>query len=264
MFTVEAYTQGERFQIEKRRLFARAWLPFCAAGQLAGPGRFVNHALGGWPIVAIRGADGIARAFRNVCKHQGMPVVEQPTGQCDALRCRYHGWTYDLAGALVAAPPQVAPEDPGAPIHRLAALTLHEHDGIIQVREPAPDGAPPELGSRGRDFVEALSIDADANWKSVVEWQLADPAWHYVWPLAFVAERGVPRIVRQIVPRSFTRTRLVDLVFGAITERDALLADQRRAQLGAQSVQQARAAGDGGAAVSTVEAFRRRVAEIGG
>ncbi|MBI3513025.1 MAG: Rieske (2Fe-2S) protein [Proteobacteria bacterium] len=153
-FPPEAYSQGERFQLEKRRLFTSAWLPFCAAGQLAAAGSFVSHTLGGWPMVAIRGDDGVARGFRNVCRHQGMPVVEQPTGQCAALRCRYHGWTYDLTGALTAAPPPVAPADPAAPIHHLDALALAEAGGMMHLRgRDGDDTAPPDVGVDGLDFV---------------------------------------------------------------------------------------------------------------
>jgi nitrite reductase/ring-hydroxylating ferredoxin subunit len=261
MIAAEAYTEGERFQVEKRRLFARAWLPFCAAGQLAAAGDFVSHTLGGWPIVAIRGSDGVVRAFRNVCKHQGMPVVERPSGQCAALRCRYHGWTYDLAGALTAAPPLVAPADPGAAIHHLDALRRVEVDGIVQVRDRGDADAPATLGAGGRAYVDALSLDVDANWKSAVEAGLADAAWRFVWPLAFVAERGALCVVRQVVPRSFTRTRLIDLVFadGAIA-RDALNTDLQRAKAAAQAAQQARAAGDGGAPDTAIDAFRARLA----
>ena len=258
-FAVEAYTQGDRFQLEKRRLFARAWLPFCAAGQLARAGDFVSHTLGGWPLFAIRGADGVARGFRNVCRHQGMPVVERPSGQCDALRCRYHGWTYDLTGALTAAPPQVAPSDPTAALHHLDALGLVETDGIIHLRDRDGDDAPPsDVGAAGLDFVAAHSRDVDANWKTVIEWQLADAAWRFVWPIAFVSERGASRVVRQVVPRSFTRTRLVDLVFGSAD--DALAAQAQRAQTSAQELQKARAAGDGGPESSAVAAFRDRLA----
>ena len=258
-FSAEAYAQGERFQLERRRLFARTWLPFCAAGQLAAPGDFVSQTVGGWPMVAIRGADGLARGFRNACKHQGMPVVEKPAGRCDVLRCRYHGWTYDLAGALIVAPPPVAPADPSAPFNPLDALALAERDGIVHLRGRGDDAAPlADLAVAGLDFVAAHSLDLDANWKTAIEWQLGDEAWTFVWPIAFVAARGDARIVRQVVPRSFTRTRLIDLVFGAAM--DAAASDAQRAKTGAQDLQTRRAAGDGGPASPAVDGFRERLA----
>jgi len=253
-FDAAAYTQGERFQLERRRLFAEAWLPFCASGQLSGPGAFVTHALGGWPLLAIRGPDGVARAFRNVCRHQGMPVLEKPAGSCEALRCRYHGWTFDLTGAFVSAPPLVAPPDPDAAIHHLDDLSLDEAGGIIQVRGRAREPVPaPRLEPGGR-FIDAATTDVDANWKTVVECLLADPAWRFTWPIAFQRET----VVRQIVPRSFARTRVIDLRFGDAATDAATL------KVGAEALQARRAAGDGAAETPAVEAFRARLVTVCG
>jgi nitrite reductase/ring-hydroxylating ferredoxin subunit len=261
-FDPAAYTQGERFQLERRRLFGEAWLPFCARGQLAEPGAFVTHALGGWPVVAVRGRDGVARAFRNVCRHQGMPVVEQPAGIVESLRCRYHGWTFDLTGAFAAAPPPVAPSDPDAAIHHLDALSVAESGSLIHVRSRGRDTTPApfvELG--GAPFITAASTDVDANWKTVIECQLADPAWRFLWPIAFLGTT----VVRQIVPRSFSRTRVIDLRFGpASGGATALTADAAVLKAGAETLQARRAAGDGAAESPAVEAFRARLVEVCG
>src|SRR5438477_1036950 len=107
-----AYTKGEQFQRERHALFAGEWLPFGASGQIPGAGDFVSHSIGGWPLFAIRGGDGVARGFHNVCRHQSMPVVEQAGGSCEMLRCRYHGWTYAPSGKFLEAPPRVAPVEP--------------------------------------------------------------------------------------------------------------------------------------------------------
>ncbi|MBV8166975.1 MAG: Rieske (2Fe-2S) protein [Alphaproteobacteria bacterium] len=253
-FDAAAYTQGERFQLERRRLFAEAWLPFCASGQLPAPGAFVTHALGGWPLVAVRGPDGVARAFRNTCRHQGMPVVETPAGSCEALRCRYHGWTFDLTGAFVSAPPLVAPSDPEAAIHHLDELTLDEAGGMILVRGRAREPAPAPRLAPGGAFAGAATTDVDANWKTVVEHLLTDPAWRFAWPIAFLGET----VVRQIVPRSFSRTRVIDLRFGdAATDAAAL-------KSGAEALQARRAAGDGAAETPAVEAFREQLFAVCG
>jgi nitrite reductase/ring-hydroxylating ferredoxin subunit len=253
-FGPDAYAQGERFQLEKRRLFADAWLPLCASGQLAGPGAFVSHTIGGWPLVAIRARDGVARAFRNVCRHQGMPVVEKPAGTCEALRCRYHGWVYDLTGAFVSAPPLVAPSDPEAAMHHLDALTLDEAGGVIQVRGRARGETPaPRFDLGDAAFTGATSLDIDANWKTVIEFLLPDPAWRFVWPLAFVGGAASTRVVRQIVPRSFVRTRVVDLLFG-----DGTL-DVAGVKAGAEALQARRAAGDCASDDSRVEQFQQQL-----
>jgi nitrite reductase/ring-hydroxylating ferredoxin subunit len=269
-FPAEAYSQGERFQLEKRRLFAKAWLPFCAAGQIAAAGQFVSHSIGGWPLFAIRGADGTARGFRNLCRHQGMPVIEQPAGQCDRLRCRYHGWTYDQTGALVEAPPLFAPADPAAPMHHLEALTACEADGMIVVRGRGADDAPlSAFGIGDADYLDAVTTDIDANWKAVIEALLADESSRFVWPIALVGAIGGVRVVRQIVPRSFSRTRLVDLLFSVRGVDPAAAVDvardpARQAKAAAQALQARRAAGDDDADAPAVAAFHTRLAAVCG
>src|SRR5205807_5761918 len=106
------YAQGDAFQAEKRTIFSSEWLPLCAEAQVAGPGDFLSATVGGWGVVAVRDKAGEVRVLRNACRHQNMPVVGTPTGNCESFRCRFHGWTYDLAGRFVSAPPPVAPPDP--------------------------------------------------------------------------------------------------------------------------------------------------------
>ena len=129
--TVADYTEGEAFQSEKRTVFAREWLPLCHAGQVPGAGHFAAQSVGGWPLFAVRGRDGAVRAFRNVCRHQNMQVVEKAAGQCDELRCRYHGWTYDLAGRFVTAPEPVAPPDRLAASNNLPPLPTVDVRGFV-------------------------------------------------------------------------------------------------------------------------------------
>lgn len=247
-FGPEAYSEGERFQLEKRRLFADTWLPLCAGGQLAAPGAFVSQSIGGWPLMAVRGSDGVARGFRNVCRHQGMAVLEKPAGTCESLRCRYHGWVYDLTGAFVSAPPLVAPKDPADAIHHLDALALDEAGGMIQVRGRARTAVPAPRFAVDGPFAGATTTEIDANWKAVVECLLTDPAARFVWPLAVVGAG----VVRQIVPRSFLRTRVIDLSFGAAAPVGLKAA--------AESLQARRAAGDASAEAPAVEAFWSQLA----
>jgi nitrite reductase/ring-hydroxylating ferredoxin subunit len=261
-FPPEAYTQGDQFQREKATLFAREWLLLAARGQLAAPGRFVSHTVGGWPLFAIAGEDGAVRAFRNQCRHQQMPVVEKAEGECAELRCRFHGWTYDLAGRFVSAPPLVAPADPDAARNGLDPVGVLLADGLVLIRiDQGGVTEVPSIPLEGRRFSGAVTSDAGANWKAAAE-ALIEQGWRLVWPLALVRDEGGARIVRQLVPRSFLRTRLVDLVFGdgppLPLERvgEAARADARAAEL-----RQARLAE--GAAVpasAAVAAFRERVA----
>ncbi|HEX9464511.1 MAG TPA: Rieske (2Fe-2S) protein [Alphaproteobacteria bacterium] len=260
----EAYTQGEQFQRERRNLFGRAWLAFCAPGQAREPGAFVSHTIGGWPLFVQRGADGMLRAFHNVCRHQGMPVIEKPTGKCDQLRCRYHGWTYDLTGALVTAPPMVAPADMSA--QHLNAISIAEADGLVFVGVKPTTAAPAPLGLDTAALESAATTDVFCNWKTLVEALLPDESWQLAWPNILSRTVNGTRLVRQIVPRSFNRTRIVDLVSAAGPGVEAAVqasvgslaaADKARAE----ALQEQRAAGvlDGDGAIAD---FRGRVIAV--
>ena len=72
--------------------------------QVERPGQFVTANVAGEPIVAVRGNDGVLRAFFNVCRHHAAAVVTEPYGQTQLLHCPYHGWNYGLDGSLKGMP----------------------------------------------------------------------------------------------------------------------------------------------------------------
>jgi choline monooxygenase len=96
------YTDPAVAAVERERIFARTWQLVAHTGQLGERGDYVTAELAGEPIVVTRDAEGI-RAFHNVCKHRAGPVAVG-CGRRQTLQCRYHGWTYSLAGRLLRAP----------------------------------------------------------------------------------------------------------------------------------------------------------------
>jgi len=214
---LEDYAQGDAFQAEKRSIFSTEWLPVCAAGQIANPGAYLAATVGGWSVVAVRDRNGAVRVLRNVCRHQNMPVVGQPTGQCETFRCRFHGWTYDLAGRFLGAPAQVAPSDPSAD-NNLASLTVRTEADIVFFTLGKLASAP-NRGGQMPAYGGTIVTDIACNWKVVVEHLLieqAGSARDFIWqaPLLAIRRAGTTAIVEQVVPHTFLRTRLFTHVFG--------------------------------------------------
>jgi choline monooxygenase len=98
------YTDPRIFELEKQTVFARSWQVVGRADQLREPGQYITVELAGEPILLVRGRDGMLRGFFNVCRHHAAAVMTKTEGRTDTLRCPYHGWTYDLDGALVVTP----------------------------------------------------------------------------------------------------------------------------------------------------------------
>lgn len=99
------FSDPQVHQREGERIFRSHWL--CVAHAAAAPktGDYLTLELEGQPLLLIRGGDGMLRGFYNLCRHRAALLVDTPRGSLrGALRCPYHGWSYDSQGQLVAAP----------------------------------------------------------------------------------------------------------------------------------------------------------------
>src|SRR5579859_692039 len=91
-------------ELERQTVFSQTWQVIGRADQLRTAGDYVTATVAGEPIVTVRGADGVLRAFFNVCRHHAAAVATEPAGKAAVLRCPYHGWTYGLDGGLKGVP----------------------------------------------------------------------------------------------------------------------------------------------------------------
>jgi choline monooxygenase len=98
------YHDPDLYQAERRAVFGDSWQVAGRADLVGEPGSFLTCEVAGSPILVVRDAEGTLRAFHNVCRHRGAKVACAEHGQASRLRCRYHGWTYDLAGQLRGVP----------------------------------------------------------------------------------------------------------------------------------------------------------------
>ncbi|HXM11671.1 MAG TPA: aromatic ring-hydroxylating dioxygenase subunit alpha [Terriglobales bacterium] len=98
------YVDARIADLERQTLFSRTWQVMGRIDQVEKAGQFVTATVAGEPLVAVRGHDGILRAFYNVCRHHAAAVVTEPCGQASILHCPYHGWNYGLDGTLKGMP----------------------------------------------------------------------------------------------------------------------------------------------------------------
>jgi choline monooxygenase len=98
------YRDDDIYQAERTAVFGASWQAVAVLDWLSEPESFATFEIAGEPILLVRDQQGILRAFANVCRHRASPLKTEPCGKAARLRCRYHGWTYDLAGALRGVP----------------------------------------------------------------------------------------------------------------------------------------------------------------
>src|SRR5262244_3889352 len=96
----------ELYELEREAIFKRAWLNVGRVEQVPRNGSYFTRelAVARTSLIIVRGADGVIRAFHNICRHRGNKLVwtDDPAaethGSCRQFVCKYHGWTYGLDG----------------------------------------------------------------------------------------------------------------------------------------------------------------------
>ncbi len=95
----ECYWEDSVFIQEQKLIFANQWLGLGRADRLELPGEYEVFELCGQTLILIRDQDKILRLYANTCRHRGSKLLDGE-GQCQAISCPFHGWTYALDGSL--------------------------------------------------------------------------------------------------------------------------------------------------------------------
>lgn len=168
------FTDQAIFELEIERIFHSTWIYVGHESEVRKVGDYQTRTLGRTPVIMVRGKDNLVRVLVNRCRHRGAQVVDSACGNTKMLRCWYHGWTYDLTGALAEVTekggygPDFKVEEMGlSPVPRVAS-----HRGFVFASlKPAGESLADYLGSAASQFdmlVDAsptgeIFLDAGAN-----------------------------------------------------------------------------------------------------
>ena len=127
------YHDEEFLAAEKRAFLRAAPQVVCHASDIAEAGDWRSLDYLGESVIVIRGDDGVARGFTNVCRHRGSRLVDGSGGCARVLTCPYHAWSYGRDGKLVGVPHRH--EYPGLETDKLGLVpvALEEWHGFLFV-----------------------------------------------------------------------------------------------------------------------------------
>jgi phenylpropionate dioxygenase-like ring-hydroxylating dioxygenase large terminal subunit len=149
------YVDPRIFELERSTVFARSWQVVGRADRVREPGQYITGEVAGEPILVIRGNDGILRGFFNVCRHHAATVMPNAEGRTQTLRCPYHGWTYNLDGALIVTPEFAGVRNFDRSMNGLIPVQSALWEGLVFVKL-SPEG--PSLEDfLGRDVAQQIS-----------------------------------------------------------------------------------------------------------
>lgn len=94
------YVDSEVYEADLQSVFHSEWIFAGHTFELEQPGSYMTLQVGEYPLLIVRGRDGLIRALHNVCRHRGSRVCTQTSGRASRLVCPYHQWAYNLDGTL--------------------------------------------------------------------------------------------------------------------------------------------------------------------
>ena len=175
----EHYTSQSWFEHERERLFARMPVVVGHASELRDPGSVMQTEIAGVSLILVRSQDGELSAFRNACRHRATRLVncEAPCKR-KAFVCPYHGWSYDLKGALVHVPHEHTFGGLDKAKHSLVGATVAEHHGLLWA-SPQLVSVDDHLASLESDLVSfglsdqvffaRSTAEPSCNWKLIID-----------------------------------------------------------------------------------------------
>lgn len=176
------YNSSAFLELEKEHLFRTNWLCIGHVCEIPEPGDYLTLDVADERVFVIRDQANELHALHNVCRHRASRLVSGNSGHCEGvLVCPYHGWSYDLDGALRGVPAEESFESLDKRAIRLPAVELEQWMGLLFVRigstgpavrtvmQPFDDELRPYGLTDLRPLGACRSTVVHANWKCIVD-----------------------------------------------------------------------------------------------
>jgi phenylpropionate dioxygenase-like ring-hydroxylating dioxygenase large terminal subunit len=200
---VSDYLSSEVYDAERERLFRTRPVVACLSCDLREPGDYYATESGGVPFVVVRHPDHSLRAYVNICRHRGSPLVPQGPGHiARTLRCGFHGWVYDVDGTVISRPHATGGFDSlDDRCYALIPVPVAEAHGIVFVRPVGADAI--DLDDLLCGMGEELEEFGFAGYHRFEHWE---SEWSGNWKLladTFLETYHVPTLHPDTVARNF-------------------------------------------------------------
>lgn len=97
------YTDPEIYRQEIEKIFLKSWHYVGHISQIPNRGDWFLFRMDRESVIITNAGDGAVHGLINVCRHRGSRICTEDHGSGSVLVCRYHGWAYEMNGALRGA-----------------------------------------------------------------------------------------------------------------------------------------------------------------
>lgn len=197
---IEPCISQDYFELERERIFQKAWVNVGRIEQISKVGDFFVKELPvcGTSLVITRDRTESIRAFHNMCSHRGNKIVWDVSGACASFTCKFHGWNYGLDGRLRVVPDEGRFCDLEKRSLGLTPVAVDVWEGFIFVNlDTAPEQSLTDhlgelaQGLKGYPFDKYTTCygwhtELNANWKVLKD------AFHEAYHVPFLHKRSLP------------------------------------------------------------------------
>jgi benzoate/toluate 1,2-dioxygenase subunit alpha len=95
------FTDPDIFELEMKHIFEGNWVYVAHESQIPEVHDYLTTYIGRQSVIINRAGDGTFGGYINSCKHRGALVELMSRGNKKIFMCPFHGWCYNVKGALV-------------------------------------------------------------------------------------------------------------------------------------------------------------------
>ena len=195
------YLDAAFYEAELTHVWRKSWLLVGHTSDYPQAGSYRQFEFDRAPLVIIRGKDLKLRAFLNSCQHRGATVLKAQEGVTKVMSCQYHGWTYNLEGALIGIPeeqtfPHVKREE-----RHLVELRCELWGGMIFINfdhaaPPLLEWMTPAVVARyGAIFESPMRVVWRKSWDFACNWKLPVEAFREAYHIDTVHKQTVAQMI---------------------------------------------------------------------
>jgi phenylpropionate dioxygenase-like ring-hydroxylating dioxygenase large terminal subunit len=243
------YQSAEFHALEREHLLMSSWILAGHISDLKAAGDFISVDVSGERGLVIRGDDGNLRGFYNTCRHRAHALVTAESGNCGhAIRCPYHGWTYEFTGDLKAIPAEKTFPDIDKREYGLRPIEVEEFLGFVFIRFKSGGPSVAERFAPYRAEMEAYrtremlsfgtgwQVDLPIDWKNLMDNYLegyhvptGHPGLQRMFGSSYTAEAQPTGVSRQMgVIRDKLSENWSERMYQKIAPRPAHLSPERQ------------------------------------
>ena len=100
----DLFVDPDVFDLEMTDIFHQTWVYVGHESEIRQPGDYKTTRVGTEPVILSRDQTGSLNVLVNACRHRGVTLCLEASGNQKFFVCAYHGWVFDGAGSLVNVP----------------------------------------------------------------------------------------------------------------------------------------------------------------